>query len=121
MFSPVFQVKKEIVADLNEVSSSEKIFECSVGGKLVKCTVKDTKVSIASKGIFRKLRMEKFKFFTWNEVSSTSGNLQFIGSFTAAVKVEKQSGSSLISFYVQDSLEEFLIIDNAMAKKLKMI
>lgn len=81
----------------------------------------DTKseVNVMSKGMFRKLRLGKFKFFTSDAIPLQIGDFKFCGQFTA--RIEANGNMSYANFFVRESEESCATINSKMAKQLKLI
>lgn len=69
------KIKQETKAKLdlsnqNDIPSSKKFHACLIGGKESKFTINlSYPLNVMSKGQFRNLRSEKFKFFTGNQIT----------------------------------------------------
>lgn len=73
-------------------------------------------VSVMSKSLFRHLRLNKYKFFTAENIIVKIGELDFCGQFTSKVMIN--NNVVLTTFYVKDSNEDFAIINKKVADQL---
>lgn len=112
------QVQTEAVTSTN--NQSQNTFVGKIGG-LAACINLDENMSInvVSKGLFRKLRELKFKFFTSDAIDLKIGDTEYCGQFTSKISVD---GISIYAnFYIKDCAEDFAVINKKMAQQLKLI
>lgn len=77
-------------------------------------------VNVMSKAMFRKLRQEKYKFFTAEMVSVTIEDVKFCGNFTAKLIISKKSSNAwaIATFYVEEGSFDTVFVTNALFEKL---
>lgn len=101
------------------VSTTDKTFDCLLGGKAVKL-VKDKTVpcNIMSSMLFKKLIKSNIKISTMENFSFKSGNFKFIGY--ATYKIEINSLVKYITFSIREGKEDFVIVANEKSRELKL-
>lgn len=95
-------------------SLSPKIYNCCVGGMPVKMVVKDK--NIMSQVQFRKLREEKWKFFTAEKCSFKVDGMDFCAQFTSTVEIN--NCSQIVTFFVQEGNKDIISLSSQIAQRL---
>lgn len=73
-------------------------------------------VNVMSKGLFRKLRVEKHKFFTSEMFPVTMGDKKYCGHFTAKLKIANLW--AIANFYVEEGTHETVYITDKQFQRL---
>lgn len=95
-------------------------FDGKIGGMETKIEVDvRSKVNSMSKGLFRKLRVGRHRFFTADEIALKIGDFDYCGQFTSKVEINGQF--SFVTFYVREGEEDLAIINKKIAHHLKLM
>lgn len=86
----------------------------TVGGMTVKIKAKG--MNVMSKAQFRKLRADKHKYLTADKGEVIFAGVQFVGMFTAEVKIK--GVATIVNFYVDEGDNEFVTVNKCVAEKL---
>lgn len=115
--SPVKQELQEM--DRAVEANTNLLHNCKIGGMPSKLIIDEScQMNIMSRALFRKLREEKWVFFTSDMVPLKVGDIEFRGQFTT--KIEMNGSSVLINFYVQDGTTDVVVINKRIAESLKI-
>lgn len=102
------------------VSSTQEIYNGTVGGMPVKIVIKEmNKQNIMSLTQFRKLREHKHIFYTSEKLPLKSDDIDFCAVFTSPLKINNFSERS--TFFVKEDGDEIVTIKKATAEKLGLL
>lgn len=91
-----------------------------IGGMLTKVLIDlNLPVNVMSKGLFRKLRMGRYSFFSVDIVPLTVGGVEYYGQFST--QVESGKIHHYFNFYVIQDESDFVAINKKAAEMLSII
>jgi hypothetical protein len=101
-------------------TSPQTTFYVKIGGLAAKIVLDEKiPINVMSKGLFRKMRQQKCKWFTSDPIALKIGDVNYCGQFTSKITVN--GISSYVNFYVKVGEEDLALITKKMAQQLGLI